>query len=93
MRTTYQIIADDKIVNCYGNETLLAAMRRHNVDEIVNGCFGGGCGRCMIEVLEGLYKICRNMNKEYVNDEADNRLLACCITPTSDMKITIMRNR
>lgn len=93
MRTTYQITVDDKVVNCYENETLLTSMRRHNVDEIINGCFGGGCGRCLIEVLEGSYKICRNMNKEYVKDESGNRLLACCITPTSDMRIAIMRNR
>ena len=92
MRITYQIDIEDRFVNCYEDETLLASMRRNMVDEIANSCFGGGCGRCLIEVLEGTYKICREMNKEYVKDKTDKRLLACCITPCSDMKIAIIRN-
>jgi len=93
MRFIYQINVDGKEVGCYEDESLLSALRRNNVDEIMNGCFGGGCGRCLIEVLHGTFKICRKMNKDYVRDETKNRLLACCITPCSDMKIAIMRKR
>jgi ferredoxin len=56
------------------------------------GCRSGGCSVCKIEVVEGGWRQCRPMSREYVSDEdfRAGRVLACCITPTEKMTLRVV---
>ncbi|MDF9825041.1 ferredoxin [Breznakia sp. PF5-3] len=91
MRKQYVISIKEKTnISCYEDETLLNALYRNNMQDIVFGCFGGGCGRCLIRVEKGVYEIIRRMSKEHINKESDDKLLACCVQPRSNMEISIL---
>lgn len=76
---------------CAQNESLLNGMERLGKRGIPVGCRGGGCGVCKIEVLAGSFTK-RVMSRDYVSgeDEAAGRVLACRISPTSDIRLRVL---
>ena len=92
MSTTYSIAIAESDVNfpCTDTESVLAGMRRSGRDDIPVGCQGGGCGACRIRVLEGTYTK-RRMSRAHVSEaqEAEGVALACRISPTSSLQISI----
>lgn len=71
--------------------TLLEGMARSGRHNVPYGCRGGGCGICKIEVLSGTYDK-RVMSRAHVSpdDEVANRVLACRIWPTSDLRLKVL---
>jgi ferredoxin len=89
----YTITIDDT-GETYANsehQTLLAAMAAMGKKGIPLGCRGGGCGVCKIEVICGSYRT-RVMSREHVSeeDEANHRVLACRVWPTSDLRFKVL---
>jgi ferredoxin len=89
----YQITIDETgaIYHCDENESLLDGMMRLGAKGIPQGCCGGGCGVCKIEVVTGAYHS-KVMSRQHVTlDEQRNRLaLACRVLPQSDLTIRIL---
>ncbi|MDR2013367.1 MAG: 2Fe-2S iron-sulfur cluster binding domain-containing protein [Rhodanobacter sp.] len=75
---------------CKGNESVLHALVRAR-KRIPTGCRGGGCGVCKVEVVAGSYSK-RAMSRAHVSEteEAERRVLACCIYPTADLQLRII---
>lgn len=76
---------------CSPQETLLAGMERLGRKGIPVGCRGGGCGVCKVEIVAGSYQR-RVMSRDYVSeaDEAEGRVLACRVRPTSDIRLKVL---
>ncbi len=76
---------------CAPTESLLAGMERLGKKGIPVGCRGGGCGVCKVEITEGSY-VKRVMSRDYVSveDEAADRVLACRVKPSSDMRLKVL---
>ena len=74
---------------CRSDQNLLAAMIAARQTGIKVGCRSGGCGVCRVEVSSGLYasqKMTRSRISEA--DEAAGIVLACRISPLSDLGVT-----
>ncbi|HJV80219.1 MULTISPECIES: 2Fe-2S iron-sulfur cluster binding domain-containing protein [Oxalobacteraceae] len=76
---------------CSDRQSLLVGMEALGKKGIPVGCRGGGCGVCKIEVTAGDYRK-RAMSREHVSeeDEAEGRLLACRVTPVSDVTLKVV---
>ena len=76
---------------CSPAESLLAGMARLGKKGIPVGCCGGGCGVCKVEITAGTY-LKRVMSRDYVSpeDEAVDRVLACRVRPTSDIRLKVL---
>ena len=76
---------------CSPTETLLVGMERLGKKGIPVGCRGGGCGVCKVEITSGSY-VKRVMSRDYVSveDEADDRVLACRVRPSSDITLKVL---
>lgn len=76
---------------CAGHFTVLRGMESLGRGGIPVGCRRGGCGVCKVEVLEGTYRK-RVMSRDRVSleDEFAHRVLACCIWPTSDLRLRLL---
>jgi ferredoxin len=76
---------------CSPQESLLAGMERLGKRGIPVGCCGGGCGVCKVEITAGSY-VKRVMSRDYVSleDEAADRVLACRVKPTSDIRLKVL---
>jgi len=76
---------------CSPAESILVGMERLGKKGIPVGCRGGGCGVCKIEITAGTF-LKRVMSREYVSaeDEAADRVLACRVKPTSDIRIKVL---
>lgn len=89
----YRITIEDCAVsfNCGEDQTVLRGMECLGNKGIPVGCRQGGCGVCKVEVLAGTYRT-RVMSREQVSedDEAAHRVLACCIWPTSDLRLRVL---
>lgn len=72
--------------------SVLSALAPTHGECITAGCFGGGCGVCKIQVLEGQYRS-GPMSKSHVSDEeaAQGYGLACKVIPESDLYIRVLR--
>jgi ferredoxin len=72
-------------------QTVLDGMAMLGKKGIPVGCCGGGCGICKIEIVSGNYTK-RVMSREHVSveDEANNRVLACRVWPTSDLRLRVL---
>ncbi|MFV0393732.1 MAG: 2Fe-2S iron-sulfur cluster-binding protein [Coprobacillaceae bacterium] len=90
----YQITIDDihTTITCRDNENILQAMSRQGLRNIIYGCYGGGCGKCLIHILKGEYHIHQKMSRAHISIEEEDtgRVLACCVQPTSDITIRII---
>ena len=76
---------------CSPLESLLVGMERLGKKGIPVGCRGGGCGVCKVEITEGTFQK-RVMSRDYVSveDEAADRVLACRVKPTSDIRLKVV---
>jgi ferredoxin len=74
------------------NLSILESLQRLGKAGIPVGCRSGGCSVCKVEILDGAWRQCRPMSREYVNDEdlAAGRVLACCVTPTADVTLRVV---
>lgn len=91
---TYQVSLPDTgdSFRCPAGRSLLEAMLAQGRAAIPVGCRGGGCGLCKIAVLSGTYTQ-RVMSRAHVSveDEQAQRVLACRISPTSDLAVRVLR--
>ncbi len=66
-------------------------MRAAGVDGIIYGCFGGGCGVCKVQILQGTVVLeKRSRTAVEANEEEDGVVLACKSFPTSDIVLQII---
>ena len=91
--TFYNVTIDEtgEVFRCKPEESVLAGMDRLGKRGIPVGCRGGGCGVCKVHIHQGEYQK-RVMSREYISveDEAADRVLACRIKPTSDLRIHVL---
>jgi ferredoxin len=91
MHYTVTIEETGESYRCSDQETLLNGMEKLGRRGIPVGCRGGGCGVCKVEVVSGSYTM-RRMSREYVSeeDEANDRVLACRVRPSSDIVLRVI---
>jgi len=93
MGAAYTItIADDgQTYRCGEQRSLLEGMEQLGRKGIPVGCRNGGCGVCKVEILSGTY-VSRVMSRAHVceEDEAQGRVLACRVKPTSDIVLAVI---
>ncbi|MFH1658155.1 MAG: 2Fe-2S iron-sulfur cluster binding domain-containing protein [Pseudomonadota bacterium] len=89
----YNVVVEEtgESFRCSSRESLLVGMERLGRKGIPVGCRGGGCGVCKVEITEGSYHK-RIMSREYVSveDEAAGRVLACRVSPISDIRVKVL---
>ena len=88
---TVTIEDDGSSYRCSDTLTLLEGMESLGKKGIPVGCRGGGCGVCKVHVLSGSYTN-RVMSREHVSveDEAQGRVLACRVRPTSEIALRVI---
>ena len=76
---------------CPAGDTLLRGMENLGRRNIPVGCREGGCGVCKVEILAGSWRS-RTMSRAQVSqeDEAQGRVLACCVWPQSDLQLRVL---
>lgn len=81
---------ENKSFKCKDTETLIHAMQRSGVKPFPIGCRGGGCGICKIRINQGGYDLERPMSRRHITleEEKEGIVLACCIRPKDDLKIS-----
>ncbi len=81
----------DETFTCPEDKKVLASMESAGNRGIQVGCRQGGCGVCKVEVIRGTYRA-RVMSRAHITeeDEACQRVLACCIWPESDLVIRVL---
>lgn len=86
------IVNTNVTILCKEGESILQAMCREGVRDIIYGCYGGGCGQCKIKMIEGTYLILKKMSRAHISKEDENnkKVLACCVQPSSDVHIQII---
>ncbi len=74
---------------CRHDQVILEAMVKHGRGPIRHGCFGGGCGVCKVRVLTGEYAAVKRMSAAHITERQlrDGYVLACCITPKTDLTL------
>lgn len=92
MSYSITILNTDDVILCDKDETILAALSRTCNKIITFGCFGGGCGKCVIQIKQGNYKKIKKMSRAHITEknEQDNIVLSCAVIPTSDLIIHII---
>ncbi len=89
----YTVVIEEtgETYRCMPTETLLGGMERLGKKGIPVGCRGGGCGVCKVEIVEGTYTK-RVMSRAYVTaeEEAADKVLACRVKPTSDIRLRVL---
>lgn len=89
----YRITIEDCGVSyaCGDQQTVLRGMESLGNRGIPVGCREGGCGVCKVVVLEGTYRK-RVMSRGQISedDERAHRVLACCIWPTSNLRLRVI---
>lgn len=77
--------------SCSDQQNVLECMIGCGKKGIQVGCRGGGCGVCQVEVVEGDYSS-RPMSRAHIDStaRAEHRVLACCITPRSDLSLRVV---
>lgn len=78
---------------CKSNQSLYEAMCKECKDLVTSGCFGGGCGICKMQILDGQYTVFKRMSRAHISkEEAEDMVLACCIKPNSNLIIDSIKN-
>lgn len=92
MNYSITISNTNEIILCNKEETVLAALSRIHNKDITFGCFGGGCGKCIIQIIQGSYKKIKKMSRAHISEENEqnNIVLSCTIIPTSNLTIKII---
>ena len=76
---------------CPEGERVLIAMEQFGSSAIGVGCRGGGCGFCLVRVVEGEYRTGKmSTAKVSVADQAKVYALACRIYPMDDLVIEVL---
>jgi len=80
---------EERIIECNHDEVILEALKRENVYGMAKGCFGGGCGICKIQVLDGQYEIIQKMSRAHINpaEREEGYVLGCCVKLKSNVTI------
>jgi ferredoxin len=88
---TITLVDDGQAYRCAEQRSLLEGMEQLGRKGIPVGCRNGGCGVCKVQVLSGSYAA-RVMSREHVSedDEAQGRVLACRVKPTSDIRLAVI---
>lgn len=93
MITKHNVLIEDtgETYPCREDRSLLEGMESLRRKGIPVGCRNGGCGVCKVQVLEGTY-VSRVMSRDHVSaeDEAEGRVLACRVKPTSDIRLSVI---
>ena len=91
MRFEIRIEGSADVLSCPDDQTVLRCTETGFKRRIPVGCRQGGCGVCKVQVLEGSYRA-RPMSRAHVSreDQEEGRVLACCIWPTSDLRIAVL---
>lgn len=78
---------------CSSTQSVLEGMVQIGRRGIPQGCRGGGCGVCKIEVVSGLFAH-KAMSRSHINeeDQREGRVLACRIFPGSDLDLRVLGN-
>lgn len=89
---TITVLNTKDTVSCREGEPVLRALQRASSNAILYGCFGGGCGKCLIQIKEGSVSHIKKMSRAHISelDEQGGKVLACAITPTSDLVIEVL---
>lgn len=90
-RHRISIIGTDIEFPCPETISVLQGMAQLGRKGIPLGCRSGGCGVCKIEVVSGEYARGK-MSRAHVSveDEAEDRVLACCIRPKTALEIRVI---
>lgn len=80
-------------VLCREDQSVLEALRPVEELKPIQGCYGGGCGACKAQILEGDYQIFKKMSRQHVTleEEEESYALTCCIKPLSDLTLLIVK--
>ncbi|MCR6568355.1 hypothetical protein B9X71_07155 [Acinetobacter baumannii] len=73
------------------DETLLTAAINSNLKEIPSGCRNGGCGICLLKILDGSY-MCKEMSEKKI-DRNNQCYLSCKVYPLSDLIVEIPKRK
>jgi ferredoxin len=86
------IVNHQEVITGHDDESVLEAMRRQSLDPMIHGCYGGGCGRCRIRVVSGLYVVKQKMSSQHISllDTENDIVLACSIAPQSNICIKLL---
>ncbi len=78
-------LADGRVFPCREDESVLAAMCRAGLGPA--GCFGGGCGICIMRIIRGEYHAFKRMSRAHITKENEEEgvVLLCCVQPRSDL--------
>ena len=93
MTVYFTITIEDtgEMYRCSDHRTVLEGMESLGKKGIPVGCRGGGCGVCLVEVLSGSYtKQVMSRDHVSIDDEMNDRVLACRIWPTSDITLKVL---
>ncbi|MDR3214664.1 MAG: 2Fe-2S iron-sulfur cluster binding domain-containing protein [Bacilli bacterium] len=84
-----KIFVNNRILLNKEHDSVLDTFEALHDKHLLIGCRRGGCGKCLIKVLQGEYEVIRDMSQGNI-DLKNNIVLACCIKPKTDLKITIL---
>ncbi|MDO5688772.1 MAG: 2Fe-2S iron-sulfur cluster-binding protein [Tissierellia bacterium] len=87
-----QIEDREERIPCAEDQSILDALRKSGVHEIVYGCLGGGCGVCKIEIQKGELRR-EKVSREHLSEEDAKKgmALACKSYPTTDLVLRIIK--
>ena len=76
---------------CAEEQSVLHGMSRLGRKGIPQGCYGGGCGVCKIQVLSGAYHT-RKMSRDQVTAEEEQQgyALACRTFADADLTVRVV---
>ena len=91
MKFQIRIEGSTEVLSCSHDQNVLRCTEIGFERRIPVGCRQGGCGVCKVQVLEGSYRA-RVMSRAHVSreDQEQGRVLACCIWPTSHLRIAVL---
>lgn len=90
---TVRIAETGESFPCSPTQSVLEGMVQIGRRGIPQGCRGGGCGVCKIEVVAGLFAH-KAMSRSHITeeDQREGRVLACRIFPVSDLELRVLGN-
>ena len=85
------IVDSGETYTCTAEQSLLHGMTRLGRKGIPAGCYGGGCGVCKVQILDGDYHT-RKMSRAQVTEqeEREGYVLACRTFPDSDLRLQVV---
>jgi ferredoxin len=77
------------VFSCADDQAVLKAMIHAGRGPIRHGCCGGGCGVCRMRIVDGKWKVFKNMSRAHVSeeDEKNGIVLLCCVQPRSNLTV------